>query len=273
MYDIIGVIGRTLTIIGFAAALVSVFSYFASYRGNRKWIQTGRYSYHAMALSVITAATSLLFLILTHQFQYTYVWNYSSTDLPTHFLVSTFFAGQEGSFMLWALFTAALGVILMYYTAKRDYEPQVMSIFVLVEVFLLVMVVIKNPFEHIWDSFPKDVIKTGPIPQGVKAIGLGGGQWVDIPLEGRGLNPLLQNIWMVIHPPILFMGFTLMAAPFCLSVAALIRREYQKWVNLALPWVLLPAMVLGAGLILGGFWAYETLGWGIGDGTRSRTHP
>jgi len=262
MFDSLGIIGRAVIFTSFAAALFSVFSYFRAYRGNQIWLQAARYSYHTVTIGVMIATASLLILIVTHQFQYTYVWNYSSTDLPPHFLISTFYAGQEGSFMLWALYTAILGVLLMQYTAKHNYEVQVMSIFALVEGFLLLMLVVKNPFEHIWEAFPKDVIKTGPIPQGVKAIALGGGQWAQIPLEGRGLNPLLQNFWMVIHPPILFIGFASMAMPFSFALGALVKKDYQNWVKIAMPWILFPAMILGTGLILGGFWAYETLGWG-----------
>ena len=95
-----------------------------------------------------------------------------------------------------------------------------------------------------WESFPKDV------------------QAGFIPPEGRGLNPLLQNIWMSIHPPILFTGFSAMSVPFCFAVAALIRNEYDRWVKIALPWTLFAACVLGFGIMLGGYWAYGVLGWG-----------
>ena len=86
-----------------------------------------------------------------------------------------------------------------------------------------------------------------------------GGQ---VPADGRGLNPLLQNFWMQIHPPILFFGFASMTPPFALAIAALIQKKYQDWVVSSLPWVVGGAMVLGLGISLGGFWAYETLGWG-----------
>ncbi len=83
-----------------------------------------------------------------------------------------------------------------------------------------------------------------------------------VPLDGHGLNPLLQNFWMIIHPPMLFLGFSSLAVPFVLAVAALGQRNYKNWMNSALPWVLFSALALGAGLMLGGYWAYGVLGWG-----------
>ncbi|HLX11535.1 MAG TPA: cytochrome c biogenesis protein CcsA, partial [Bacteroidota bacterium] len=88
------------------------------------------------------------------------------------------------------------------------------------------------------------------------------GVWAQYPVEGRGLNPLLQNYWMVIHPQVLFTGFTSMAVPYTFAVAGLMRRDYQDWVRVAKPWTIFAAATLGTGIILGGYWAYETLGWG-----------
>ena len=79
---------------------------------------------------------------------------------------------------------------------------------------------------------------------------------------GKGLNPSLENLWIVIHPPMLFLGFTLLAVPFAFAIAALLKRDYQGWVTTSFPWTLASAMVLGFAIMLGGFWAYETLGWG-----------
>ncbi|CUS90076.1 cytochrome c-type biogenesis protein CcmF, partial [Candidatus Kryptonium thompsonii] len=206
--------------------------------------QKARLSYHISAIFVILASAFLLYLILTHQFQYTYVWSYSSTDLSTPLLISTFYAGQEGSFMLWTFYTAVLGLFLMSYSRRNGYEAEVMSVYSLVKVLLLLILVVKSPFEYVWETWPNQV------HEGF------------VPPEGRGLNPLLQNFWMVIHPPIIFMGFAAMAIPYSHAVAALLRREYLTWVKPAMPWTIFAALALGAGLAIGGFWAYETLGWG-----------
>ena len=156
---------------------------------------------------------------------------------------------------------SVLGIFLLAYLKNRDldehkknlshhnhindnYEPYVMFTFALIQSFLLFILIIKSPYLYVWESFPKDV-----------SIGY-------VPEDGRGLNPLLQNFWMTIHPPILFTGFSSLAIPFCFAIAALFKNQYSRWMKLALPWTLFSGMVLGVGIMLGGFWAYGVLGWG-----------
>lgn len=236
----------------FIAATISCLFFFVSASGKTKFLGIARTMFHAMAVLTIFSAAYLLYLIITHQFQYTYVWNYSSTDLPINLLISTFYAGQEGSFHLWAFLMAVLGVFLLSYMTNKDstadqankYEPLVMGVFALIQVFLLFILIIKSPYLFVWESFPNDV-----------QIGF-------VPPDGRGLNPLLQNFWMTIHPPILFTGFSSLAIPFSFAIAALIKNKYDKWMKLAMPWTLFAGMVLGLGIMLGGYWAYGVLGWG-----------
>lgn len=240
--------GTILIFIAFASALIASVSYFSAHFG-KSTIRFGRFFFHVAAIATIASAAYLLYLIITHQFQYTYVWNYSSSDLPFNLLISTFYAGQEGSFHLWAFLMAVLGIFLLSFVSKRNgntdrYEPQVMAVYSLLQAFILLILVLKSPYEMVWQSFPKDV------------------QMGFIPPEGRGLNPLLQNFWMTIHPPILFAGFSALAVPFSFAVAALMKNEYNKWVKLAMPWTLFGGMVLGLGIMLGGYWAYGVLGWG-----------
>ena len=259
-------IGGILVKAGFAAALASSFLYFLVVRSGRaRDLHVARIAYHGAVLFLVAAAGVLLHLILTHQFQYTYVWSYSSTDLSLPLLISTFYAGQEGSFMLWALYTSLIGVFLMAYTARKGYEAEVMAVYGLIVSFLMLMLVVKNPFAYIWDSFPGDLLQTGPIPAGLAntvVIDAARNLWARFPVEGKGLNPLLQNYWMVIHPQILFMGFSSMAVPYAMALGGLWKRDYHSWIRVATPWAVFGAMVLGTGIILGGYWAYETLGWG-----------
>lgn len=258
--------GAILVQLAFAATLISGGSYLYARRNDgAATMQIARNSFQASVFLVLSFCLYLLYLILTHQFQYTYVWNYSATTLSTPLLVSTFYAGQEGSFSLWVLYTALLGIFLLSYTARRGYEKEVMSVWCLIQASLLVMLIIKNPFEMIWDSFPAELVHTGPLVAGTpntvwldKAKGI----WAQFPAEGKGLNPLLQNYWMVIHPQILFTGFTAMAVPYAFAVAGLMKRDYTGWIRTAKPWLVYGAATLGTGIILGGYWAYETLGWG-----------
>ncbi len=235
MYDFLGLLGNAAIIVGFVASLIGLIAYFRSINNPRLigFAQTG---FHITVTSVFIAAVALLILIVKHQFQFHYVWAYSSMELPLGLLMSTFYAGQEGSFLLWTVMVAIIGIVLLIYTQKHDNEREVMGVYTSILSFLMLLLIVKNPFT--------------PIDGDV------------IPADGRGLNPLLQNFWMQIHPPILFLGFAAMAPPFALAIAALMRRKYQDWVISSLPWVVGGSLLLGLGIALGGFWAYETLGWG-----------
>lgn len=211
---------------------------------DKRFLGLARIGYHVAATSVILTAGYLMNMLLTHQFQYTYVWSYSSVDLPAALLVSTFYVGQEGSFMLWTMYTCIIGLMLMVYSRKHHYESSVMGIYSAIASFLILLAVVKNPFEHVWQTWPQTA-HPGMMPD-----------------DGRGLNPLLQNFWIVIHPPILFLGFASTAVPFAHAISGLLRRDYKNWINVAVPWTLFTSAILGFGITLGGFWAYETLGWG-----------
>lgn len=235
MYNALGFLGNAAIIVGFIAAVLGMVSYFRSIRQPRV-VGFARTGFHIAVITVFFASAILLILIVKHQFQFHYVWAYSSRELPLGLLMSTFYAGQEGSFLLWTLMVAVVGIVLLVYTQKHDNEREVMGVYTGIMAFLLMLLIVKNPFT---------LIEGGAVPA-----------------DGRGLNPLLQNFWMQIHPPILFLGFAAMTPPFALAVAALMRRRYQAWVTSALPWVVGGSVVLGLGIALGGFWAYETLGWG-----------
>jgi cytochrome c-type biogenesis protein CcmF len=238
-------IGSLLVKFAFVACLASVISFFSySRRPDPRMLTAARALFHTTVVSVLVVAAYFLYLILTHQFQFTYIWSYSSRELSLPLLISTFYAGQEGSFMLWTLYTSIIGVFLMRHAARKGYEPEVMSVFGMIEASLLLMLIVKNPFALVWDSFPGQV-----------AAGF-------MPVNGRGLNPLLQNYWMVIHPQVLFSGFAAMGVPYAYAMAALIKKDYNNWIRPATPWLVFAATILGVGIMMGGFWAYETLGWG-----------
>ncbi len=251
--------GSVIVYIAFVAALLSTVLYITVSRGRTNLLNHARLFFHVSVVATICSSAYLLYLIVTHQFDYTYVWSYSSRDLPLNLLISTFYAGQEGSFHLWAFMTAVLGIFLLSFLTARDrqytlsnhtaskkdlYEPVVMALYASILTMLTFTLILKSPYLRVWESFPGEV-DFGFVPQ-----------------DGRGLNPLLQNFWMTIHPPILFMGFTSLAVPFCFAVSALIKNNYERWMKLALPWTLFAGMVLGVGIMLGGFWAYGVLGWG-----------
>ncbi|RMF66398.1 MAG: hypothetical protein D6743_06430, partial [Calditrichaeota bacterium] len=198
----------------------------------QKKLRLGRHGFYSMAALVALVSVYLLYLIFSHQFQYEYVYRYSSRDLSWGLLLSTFWAGQAGSFLLWALYTALMGIVFL--RTAREWQSHGMLFLTAVEGFFLIL-----------------LLKAGPF---VKQA--------TIPADGVGLNPLLQNFWMVIHPPVLFLGYAAAAFPLVLALSALARKDFGSWEARALPWTLFTSVTLGAGIVLGGYWAYGTLGWG-----------
>ena len=284
-------VGSTLLTLALAASVISSVMYFLNYRKYSNTLNIARISYHAMTIFVIVAATLQLHAILTHQYQYKYIYDYSGSGLSLGLLISTFYAGQEGSFFLWTLLTAIVGVILQQYASKRgDLEPRVMAVFTLSTTFLLTMIspLLKNPFAYIWledtyinakninqaflglpfiqkflftdNSNGQAFVKMGP--QLHALLTSSGVAIKDFIIQGKGLNPLLQNFWMQIHPPMLFTGFSMSTVPFAFAIAALMKNDYKEWIKQALPWVLAGTMILGLAIMLGGYWAYGVLGWG-----------
>lgn len=238
-------LGKVFVYIAFISSIISVISFFFVHLGKDKLLKTGRLFFHITAVSVILASVYLMYIILTHQYQYAYVWEQSNSELQLPLLISTFWSGQEGSFMIWTLFTAIIGIFLLNYVSKEDrMEAQVMSIYTLVLAFLTLIIILKSPFRYIWEAFPKEV-EAGFMPP-----------------DGRGLNPLLQNFWMIIHPPTLFIGFASLAVPFAFAIGALMKNQYDKWIIYSMPWILFSGGVLGLGIMMGGYWAYSILGWG-----------
>ncbi len=236
--------GTLLIWMGFAASVLGAGAYSAAAMKKVSSASLGRMFFFLALIAAFGASAMLMVSILKHQFQYAYIWGYSSRALPVELLVTTFWAGQEGSFLLWALFATVIGVAVQRVTRRERVEYEVMAVYTLVLAFLFLLLIVKSPFKMIWDEFP------GQIAPG------------SVPRDGRGLNPLLQNFWMIIHPPVLFLGFASTAIPFSFAVGALWTKRYTTWLQNAFPWVLFSGLALGAGLILGGYWAYGVLGWG-----------
>ncbi|MFH1050782.1 MAG: cytochrome c-type biogenesis CcmF C-terminal domain-containing protein [bacterium] len=237
-------IGKIIIDILFVASLISTVLYFLAVKNDKGlYIKIARSSFYIVFLGIIFISGYFMYLIMTHDFQYTYIWSYTSTQLSKYLLASSFYAGQEGSFLLWALFVAILGMFLLPYVKKNNYEAVTMGFYSLILAFILLLMILKSPFQYIWQSFPD-------VAEGF------------LPKDGRGMNPILENFWMTIHPPILFLGYAAMSVPYIFSVSGLIKKDYHNWIRISLPWTLAASGFLGLGIGLGGYWAYETLGWG-----------
>lgn len=215
-----------------ACTVLSAILYLLAWRGKDQFHLLARRFFQLTTVCVVGALATLMYLILTHDFRVAYVFSYSSTDLPLHYLFATLWGGQEGTFLLWLFYTVILGTIMMY-TAKQ-FERGNMFFLNLFVLSLLLIMLKKSPFE-LMPVFRE---------------------------EGAGLNPLLQNFWMTIHPPIMFTGFAGVVFPFVFALTALVERKYHVWSEAARKWTLFAWAGLGISLVLGGYWAYETLGWG-----------
>ncbi|MFN0158405.1 MAG: heme lyase CcmF/NrfE family subunit [Bacteroidota bacterium] len=237
------VLGNTLIVIALASSLFSIVQYHRATSANPLAMKRARQWLRISTATIVAMSGLLMILLLQHDFSNGYVYSYSSRDLPFHFLISSFYAGQEGSFLFWVLCSALIGLVLRSYTARRKNEPWVMAVYMGVQAFLLLLLFAKTPFISVWEKLPEL-----PLNQ--------------LPADGGGLNPLLQNIWMVIHPPVLFVGFAAMAVPFAFAVACMWKREYTLISAQALGWLLFGVFVLGIGIMLGAYWAYGVLGWG-----------
>lgn len=224
---------------------------------NDDWLTLARWSFVLHAVSVLGIGISLYWIIYNHYFEYHYAWSHSSRALPVQYVISCFWEGQEGSFLLWLFWDALLGLVLIR-TAGKQWEAPMMTVFAMVQAFLASMIlgvvfgetlkIGSSPFLLLTEAMPDAPIFTAD-PNFV-------------PKDGNGLNPLLQNYWMVIHPPTLFLGFALTLVPFAYCIAGLWRNEPLAWIRPAQSWTLLGAAILGIGIMMGGYWAYETLNFG-----------
>ncbi len=269
MFDFaIGDYGHLFVITSFISALIATIAYFKASQASPLYQQTNskefiswnnfaRYSFFVHALSVLGIVVSLFSIIYGHRYEYHYAWSHSSNSLPWYYMISCFWEGQEGSFLLWIFWHVILGLVLI--KVNKTWEAPLMAVFCLVQTFLASMIigVVIPGLEIKIGSSPFILLKDymGNLP--VYTINPG-----FVPKDGTGLNPLLQNYWMVIHPPTLFMGFAATIVPFAYMIAGLWQKQYKEWVRPALPWALFAAVVLGTGILMGGYWAYETLNFG-----------
>lgn len=263
-----GKVGQFFIVLAFAASLLSTISYFFATRNkdlaDRSWQKLGRIGFLVNFAGVIGIGSVLFYLILNHYNEYYYVYSHSSKSLPVYYIVSAFWEGQEGSFWLWAFWQSLLGTVLVW--KAKSWENPVLTVIAFSQVFLTSMLLGIEIFHYRVGSSPfillRDAVNLKEMAPVVFADAENYKNYLKFITDGRGLNPLLQNYWMVIHPPTLFLGFASMVVPFAYVIAALWQRRYKEWVKPAMPWVLFAVMVLGTGIIMGSFWAYEALNFG-----------
>ena len=253
-----GKIGHILIILAFVGSIFSSYSYARSVNHlNDSWNKLGRFFFRLHSIAILGIAATLFYIIFNHYFEYNYAYQHSSTDLPMRYIFSCFWEGQEGSFLLWMFWHSVLGNILIL--RAKNWEAPVMTSVSLVQIFLSSMLLGVYIADIQIGSSPFMLLRENPEymnlpfvsnPNYVKGV------------VGTGLNPLLQNYWMTIHPPVLFLGFASTIVPFSYAIAALWKKDLKGWLKPALPWTYFSVMILGTGILMGGAWAYEALSFG-----------
>lgn len=233
-------LGHFALIIALAMALLqSLVPMIGSFKGYTSWMRLGSSLSMGQLAFVAISFVCLTAAFLNDDFSLKYVSQNSNTALPDHYKISAVWAAHEGSLLLWALILAGwtAAVALFSQALPMVLRARILSILGAISVgFALFLLYTSNPFERL-------------LPMA--------------PMEGADLNPLLQDIGLIIHPPMLYMGYVGFAVPFAFAIAALIGGQFDSaWARWSRPWINLAWMFLTIGITLGSWWAYYELGWG-----------
>lgn len=255
-----GQLGHFFVLLSFIASLAATVAYFigtkkTSPEDKAHWRKLGRIFFIAEAVSVVSIFAILFFIISNHLFEYKYAWQHSSKALEMKYLLACFWEGQEGSFLLWSFWHCILGLVVIRY--EKKFEAPVMTIVSFMQLMLATMIVGFTFFGNKIGANPFVLLRNE-----LSAPIFSQPDYLSLITDGNDLNPLLQNYWMVIHPPVLFLGFAAMLLPFSFAIAGLWTRDYKGWTKPALSWSLFAAGILGLGIMMGAAWAYESLNFG-----------
>ena len=232
-------IGQFALVIALCLAVVqSVIPLVGAHKNNISWMAVGRTAASGQFLFLIISFICLTYCFLVNDFSVLYVANNSNTKLPYYYQISAVWGAHEGSLLLWVLCLAGWGyaVAVCSRSLPADVIARVLAVMGMVSIgFLLFTLLTSNPFDRIYPAA----------------------------LEGRDLNPLLQDPGLVIHPPMLYMGYVGFSVAFAFAIAALLSGKLDSaWVRWARPWTNIAWVFLTIGITLGSWWAYHELGWG-----------
>lgn len=254
-----GQLGHFFIILAMVSSLVAAISYFLHARNpettDRGWLRLGRSAFIIQFASLIAVFAIIYYICSQHYFEYMYAYKHASLELEPKYLLACIWEGQEGSFLLWSLWNGLLGVVFM--RTNRESESSVLTLFSLFQWFLCLMILGIYFFDVRIGNSPFTLTRNE-----IMAPIFSRPDYLNFLKDGVGLNVLLRNYWMVIHPPVLFLGFSSTLVPYALAVSGLAKRNYDSWVKSAIPWSLFSMAVLGVGIMMGGKWAYESLSFG-----------
>lgn len=257
-----GQIGYFLTILSLMASLVATFAFAKAFYANEinsenEWKRLANIAFAIESVAVFICFVILFYVISNHLFEYKYAYMHSDKHMPVEYLLSCFWEGQEGSFLLWSFWHCVLGLAVITRSAKwKKNSHGVMMVLSFTQFCLATMVVGLFLFGQKIGSSPFILLRE-EMPWPI----LSRPDYLHLLKDGTGLNTLLQNYWMVIHPPILFLGFASTTVPFGFAVVGLLKKKHD-WMDQALPWATLSAATLGLGIMMGAAWAYESLTFG-----------
>jgi cytochrome c-type biogenesis protein CcmF len=234
------VAGKACLILALGVCLYGVgASLYGARAGRRDWVASGRRAVYALAGLAVVAFAILEAAFLRSDFSFAVVTSHSSTTTPAFYRATAPWSSQEGSLLLWLMLLALWSSLILYLTRRRlrEIAPYATAVLLgLAAFFAAMLVFLESPFDR----------TVGPVPA-----------------EGVGLNPLLRHPSMMIHPPMLYSGYTLFAVPFAFAIGALVaRRLNADWIRSTRPFTLAAWFFLGVGIVLGARWSYSELGWG-----------
>lgn len=255
-----GQAGHFFVLLAFVSSIIATISFFKSHKATLEtekanWLKFARGAFFVQFASLLFVFGILYYLCSNHYYEYLYVYKHSSKELEPKYLLACIWEGQEGSFMLWSIWHCVLGSVVIFTAKKR--EALVMTVVNAAQFFLIMMILGVYLFGTRIGSSPFMLTRNeleGPI--------FSQANYLSFIKDGIGLNVLLRNYWMVIHPPVLFLGFASTLIPVGFAFSSLIKKDWGGWVKAALPWALFSGGVLGVGIMMGGKWAYESLSFG-----------
>src|SRR5271157_5105242 len=241
--------------------LLALYGAGAAVYGVRKnslaWVESARLSMLLTFPLIFLVALTIIYLMVTGHYEVQFVYNVTSNAMPFYLKVTALWGGQSGSLILWSLLMSAFAsaVTLRKWDRDREFLPWVIVVSLLTLAFFLGLAIfVDNPFDRYW---------TLPSGSQISAMFAPAGATLLVPQDGVGLNPLLRHPGMIIHPPMLYLGFVSFVIPFAFAIAALITgRTDDRWIRITRRWTLFAWLFLSCGLVLGSRWAYDVLGWG-----------
>ena len=260
-------IGLVATFFAFFAALYAIGAsvYGERFARSEAIVLSGRNAVWLTFGLLATAAGSLQLALMTQQYQVAYVWSVTSPDMPSFFRFTALWGSQAGSLLFWSFLMSAFAAaaVLLNWRSHRRLMPYAIAYMMATVAFFVALVLLfDNPFNRWWilpgNAVDQQVVQSGLVPAGAIAPDA-----QSLAASARGLNPLLRHFGMAIHPPMLYLGFVSFVIPFAFAMGALASGDLStNWIKATRRWALVAWLFLSLGLLLGGRWAYDVLGWG-----------